>query len=88
MIIHPKAAGTALGSSLGVLIVAILHSFHGVSLAPEANAAIPGFLATLGAFLVPASSLPAPSSPPSAAAPVAPASPSGATGDSSPVPLP
>ena len=51
--IHPKTSGAALGTALGILIVAVLDSIHGISLAPELPAAISGFLATLGAFLAP-----------------------------------
>lgn len=53
MTIHPKTSGAALGSSLGIVIVIVLDSIHGVHLAAGADAAIPGFLSTLGAFLFP-----------------------------------
>jgi hypothetical protein len=51
--IHPKTSGAALGSALGLVIVLALSSFHGIHLAPGLDAAIPGFLSTLGAFLIP-----------------------------------
>lgn len=53
--IHPKTSGAALGSALGLLIVSVLGSVHGVHLSDAANAAIPGFLATLGAYVAPGS---------------------------------
>lgn len=62
--IHPKAGGAALGTAAGVLIVAVLHS-AGVHMAAELPAAITGFLATFGAWLVPG--------PSSAAVPASPA---------------
>lgn len=54
MTIHPKTGGAALGAALGTVIVAVLGSIHGIDLTPAANAAIPSFLSTLGAFLTPA----------------------------------
>lgn len=60
IIIHPKTGGAALGGSLGLVIVSVLASVHGVHLTPEANAAIPTFLSTLGAFLAPTANDPAP----------------------------
>lgn len=59
-LIHPKTSGAALGGSLGVLIAAILHSISGVHLSPEAYAAIPTFLSTLGAYLAPGATPPPP----------------------------
>lgn len=52
MTFHPKTSGAAVGASLGTVIVSILASIHGIHLTPEANAAIPTFLALLGSFLV------------------------------------
>lgn len=54
MTIHPKTSGAAVGGALGTLIVAVLASIHGVDLTAAAYAAIPAFLSTLGAWLVPA----------------------------------
>lgn len=54
MTIHPKTGGAALGAALGTVIVVVLSSIHGVHLASGADAAIPAFLSTLGAFLFPA----------------------------------
>lgn len=54
--IHPKTALAAVLSSLGVVIVAVLASIHGVHLSAEANAAIPAFLGVLGAYLGPSPS--------------------------------
>lgn len=54
MTIHPKTGGAALGSALGLVIVGVLGSIHGVHLTDVANGAIPAFLSTLGAFLFPA----------------------------------
>jgi len=51
--IHPKAGGAALGGTVGVLVVAIIDSFHGVHLDPALPAAISAFTAALGAFLAP-----------------------------------
>ena len=67
MTIHPKTSAAAVGGSLGVVIVSVLGSIHGIHLSAEANAAIPTFLSTLGAWLAPGSD-PAP-----APAPVPPA---------------
>lgn len=53
MNIHPKTALASVFGSLGVLIVAVLASIHGVHLSAEANAAIPAFLAAFGAWLAP-----------------------------------
>jgi hypothetical protein len=53
MTIHPKTNGAALGAALGFAIVSVLASIHGVHLTADANAAIPAFLSTLGAFLMP-----------------------------------
>ena len=63
MKIHPKTSGAAVGAALGLMIVSVLGSFHGVHLTDEANAAIPGFLASVGAWLVPSDdgSVPLPS---------------------------
>lgn len=54
--IHPKTSGAALGGALGVVITGVLHSIHGVHLAPELDAAIPAFLSTLLAYLSPSPS--------------------------------
>lgn len=62
--IHPKTSAAALGGSAGIVLVAVLGSIHGVHLSPEANAAIPTFLATLGAFLSPSPADPAPATNP------------------------
>lgn len=51
--VHPKTSGASLGGSLGLVIVAVLESIRGVHIVPELAAAIPSFLATLGAFLSP-----------------------------------
>lgn len=59
MMIHPKTSGAALGGSLGLVIVSVLASVHGVHLTAEANAAIPTFLGTAGAFFVPGPDAPA-----------------------------
>lgn len=69
MTIHPKTSGAALGAALGLLIVSVLGSIHGVNLTSAAQAAIPGFLSTAGAWLVPAGD------PPAAAAPAPPDNP-------------
>jgi hypothetical protein len=53
MNIHPKTSGAAVGFALGTVIVSVLASFHSIHLTPEAAGAIPGGLATLGAWLVP-----------------------------------
>jgi hypothetical protein len=58
--IHPKTSAAALGGSGGFLIVAILGSVHGVHLSPAADAAIPTFLSTLGAYLAPSPDAPDP----------------------------
>ena len=44
MTLHPKTSAAAVGGSLGVVIVSVLGSIHGIHLSPEANAAIPTFL--------------------------------------------
>lgn len=59
MPIHPKTSAAALGGALGLLIVAVLGSIHGVSLSAEANAAIPAFLSALGSWLSPSPDTPA-----------------------------
>ena len=67
MIFHPKTSGAAVGGALGTLIVSVLGSIHGVNLSDAANAAIPAFLAALGAWFVPAPDSPpdpAPAAPP------------------------
>lgn len=51
--IHPKTSAAGLGAALGVVIVSVLSSIHGVHLSAEANAAIPGFLSSLGAWAAP-----------------------------------
>lgn len=51
--IHPKTSAAGLGAALGVVIVSVLASINGVHLSAEANAAIPAFLASLGAWLAP-----------------------------------
>ena len=53
MPIHPKTSGAAVGTALGILIVAVLHSVPGIHLQPEADAAIPSFLGVLAAWLTP-----------------------------------
>lgn len=53
MTIHPKTSAAALGGALGLVVVGVVDSLHGVTLAPELSAAIPTFLSTLGAFLAP-----------------------------------
>lgn len=53
MNIHPKTSGAGLGVALGVLIVSILGSIHGVHLTPAANAAIPSFLGIVWSYLTP-----------------------------------
>lgn len=74
MNIHPKTSGAAVGSSLGVLIVAVLGSIHGVHLTASADGAIPAFLGILGAWLVPAGdTATTPAAPQRASAPVPPA---------------
>lgn len=52
--IHPKTSASALGGALGLLLVSVLDSIHGIGLGTAATAAIPAFLSTLGAFLSPA----------------------------------
>ena len=51
MTLHPKTSAAAVGGSLGVVIVSVLGSIHGMNLSPEANAAIPAFLSALGSWL-------------------------------------
>lgn len=58
MNVHPKTSGAAVGSALGVLIVAILTSIHGVHLSTELPAAITGFLAIFGAWIAPGAPAP------------------------------
>jgi hypothetical protein len=53
MTIHPKTSASALGGALGLLLVSVLDSIHGINLSTAATAAIPAFLSTLGAFLSP-----------------------------------
>lgn len=71
--IHAKTAGASLGAAAGLLIVSILGSIHGVHLTPEANAAIPSFLAALTSWLVPSATAPVavPPAPAKPATPVA-----------------
>lgn len=57
MSIHPKTSGAAVGSALGVVIDGILHSIHGVHLAPELYGAIPTFLGLVLSWFVPAPAL-------------------------------
>lgn len=64
MTIHPKTSGAALGAALGLLIVSVLGSVHGVNLTSAAQAAIPGFLSTAGAWIVPAGDTTSPPPPP------------------------
>jgi hypothetical protein len=54
MNIHPKTSGAALGSALGILIVSVLGSIHGIHLTAAADAAIPSFLGALWSYLTPA----------------------------------
>ena len=75
MNIHPRTGAAAVGGALGVVIVSVLASINGIHLTPEANAAIPSFLALLGSWLSPDPD-PAPPPPPAPIAPVAPVPPS------------
>jgi len=52
--IHPKTSAAGLGGSLGVLIVSVLATIHGVHLGAAAQAAIPTFLSTVFAYFAPA----------------------------------
>jgi hypothetical protein len=60
MTLHPKTSAAAVGGALGVVIVSVLGSIHGIHLSPEANAAIPTFLSTLGSWLTPSGDVPVP----------------------------
>jgi hypothetical protein len=64
--IHPKTSAAAIGASLGVVIVGVLESIHGVHLTGELTAAIPALLSSLGSWLAPGSA--AVTAPPSVAA--------------------
>lgn len=78
MNIHPKTSASAIGGSLGLLIVTVLGSFHGIHLTAAADAAIPMFLSTLGAWLAPSPTdppIPVASVPVSAPAPPRPTPP-------------
>lgn len=62
--LHPKTSAAAVGGAFGVVIVSVLGSIHGVHLSPDANAAIPAFLAALGSWLTPANDAPIVVTPP------------------------
>ncbi len=57
--IHPKTAGAAIGSALGVLLLAIVQTLHGVHLPQGVTDAIAAFLPIVGAYLAPAPDTPA-----------------------------
>lgn len=67
--LHPKTSAAVVGGSLGVVIVSVLSSIHGIHLSPEANAAIPTFLSAIGSWFTPANDAPIVVTPPPAPAP-------------------
>lgn len=67
--LHPKTSAAVVGGSLGVVIVSVLSSIHGIHLSPEANAAIPTFLSAIGSWFTPANDAPIVVTPPPTPAP-------------------